>query len=59
MIQLGTGRVDFPALFRRLKQAGFRGPVMVEGGAVGETAAATTRNARANREFLEGILARG
>jgi sugar phosphate isomerase/epimerase len=51
--------VDFPALFRRLKQAGFRGPVMVEGGAVGETAAATTRNARANREFLEGILARG
>jgi sugar phosphate isomerase/epimerase len=58
MIQLGTGRVDFPALFRRLKQAGFRGPVMVEGGAVGETAAPTTRNARANREFLEAILAR-
>lgn len=58
MIQLGQGKVDFPALFRRLKQAGFRGPIMVEGGAVGATAAATTANARANREFLEGVLAR-
>ena len=58
MIQLGKGRVDFTALLRRLKQAGFRGPIMVEGGAVGETAAATTKNAHANREFLEAIVAR-
>ncbi|MBM3866558.1 MAG: sugar phosphate isomerase/epimerase [Verrucomicrobia bacterium] len=52
MIQLGAGAVDFAALFRRLRRAGFTGPVMLEGGAVGETAEATTRNARANREFL-------
>jgi len=58
MIQLGQGRVDFLALFRRLKQAGFRGPIMVEGGAVGATADETTRHARANREFLEGVLAK-
>jgi len=57
MIQLGAGAVDFAALFRRLRRAGFQGPVMLEGGAVGESAEATTRNARANREFLARALA--
>ncbi|MEN9812741.1 MAG: hypothetical protein RL479_1427, partial [Verrucomicrobiota bacterium] len=44
-------------LFRRLRRAGFQGPVMLEGGAVGESAEATTRNAQANREFLARALA--
>jgi hypothetical protein len=30
---------------------------MLEGGAVGETAEATTRNAQANREFLTRAMA--
>ncbi|MFM7751969.1 MAG: sugar phosphate isomerase/epimerase family protein [Opitutaceae bacterium] len=57
MIQLGTGRVEFAPLFRRLRAAGFQGPVMIEGCALGETAEATTRNARATRDFLERTLA--
>jgi len=52
MTQFGTGKVDFVAVFRLLKAAGFNGPVMVEGVKVGETAQETTANARANREFL-------
>ena len=32
-------------------------PIMVEGVQVGATAAETTANARANREFLENVLA--
>jgi sugar phosphate isomerase/epimerase len=57
MIQFGTGRVDFAGIFRRLKTAGFRGPIMVESCQVGATAAETTANAKANREFLERTLA--
>jgi sugar phosphate isomerase/epimerase len=57
MIQFGTGRVDFAGVFRVLKAAGFDGPVMVECCAVGETPEATADNARANREFLERVLA--
>lgn len=57
MIQFGTGKVDFAGVFRLLKSAGFAGPVMVECCAVGDTPAATARNARANREFLEKTLA--
>lgn len=53
MIQFGRGKVDFPAIFRRLKQASFKGPIMVESCAIGATAAETTANAKANREFLE------
>ena len=58
MIQFGTGKVDFAALFKTLKDAGFNGPVMVEGTAVGATLEETIANARANREFLEKILDR-
>jgi sugar phosphate isomerase/epimerase len=56
MSQFGTGKVDFKAVFTRLKSAGFTGPIMVEGVAVGATPDETTSNARANREFLERIL---
>jgi sugar phosphate isomerase/epimerase len=56
MIQFGTGKVDFAAVFKTLKAGGFNGPVMVEGVKVGETADATSVNAGANRQFLEGIF---
>jgi sugar phosphate isomerase/epimerase len=57
MIQFGTGKVDFAGVFKVLKSAGFDGPIMVECCAVGETPEATAANARANREFLERVLA--
>jgi sugar phosphate isomerase/epimerase len=57
MIQFGSGKVDFPSVFKRLKTSGFNGPVMVECCRVGQTPEETTANARANREFLEKILA--
>jgi sugar phosphate isomerase/epimerase len=57
MIQFGTGKVDFAGVFKVLKSAGFAGPIMVEGCAVGDTPEATAANARANREFLEKVLA--
>lgn len=57
MIQFGTGKVDFAALFAKLKAFGFKGPVMVEGTEVGSTLEQTIANARANREFLEKIFA--
>jgi sugar phosphate isomerase/epimerase len=57
MSQFGTGKVDFKAVFAKLKSVGFNGPIMVEGVKVGATAEETTANARANREFLEKALA--
>jgi sugar phosphate isomerase/epimerase len=57
MIQFGTGKVDFKGVFKVLKGAGFDGPIMVECCAIGDTAEATAANARANREFLEKVLA--
>lgn len=57
MIQFGAGKVDFPAVFKRLKEGGFNGPVMVECCKIGLTPEETTINARANREFLEKVLA--
>jgi sugar phosphate isomerase/epimerase len=56
MLQFGKGKVDFPAIFRRLKQAKFNGPIMVESCVIGATAAETTNNAKANRVFLEKAL---
>jgi len=56
MSQFGTGKVDFKAVFAKLKSAGFNGPIMVEGVKVGATAEETIVNARANREFLERVL---
>lgn len=57
MIQFGSGKVDFTAVFKKLKSAGFDGPVMVECCKVGQTPEETMANARANREFLERVLA--
>jgi sugar phosphate isomerase/epimerase len=57
MIQFGAGKVDFAGVFKVLKSAGFNGPIMVECCAVGDTPEATAANARANREFLEKVLA--
>src|SRR5947207_2730018 len=58
MIQFGTGKVDFEAVFGLLKASGFAGPVMVECCKVGATAEETMANAHANRLFLEHVLAR-
>ncbi len=58
MIQFGTGKVDFAGVFTVLKAAGFAGPVMVECCKVGATAEETMANARANRLFLENVLAK-
>ncbi len=58
MIQFGEGKVDFPGIFRRLKTAGFKGPIMVESCAIKSTPAETTANALANRKFLEAALAK-
>jgi len=57
MIQFGTGKVDFAAVFGTLKAAGFDGPIMVECCTIGATAEQTMANARANRQFLEKVLA--
>ena len=57
MIQFGDGKVDFPAVFRGLKDGGFNGPIMVEGVKVGATPEETGVNARRNREFLDNVLA--
>jgi sugar phosphate isomerase/epimerase len=57
MSQFGTGKVDFKAVFVKLQSVGFNGPIMVEGVQVGATVEETTANARANREFLEKVLA--
>jgi penicillin-binding protein 1A len=57
MIQFGAGQVDFAAVFQGLKAGGFNGPVMVECCKIGATAAETTANAKANRDFLARVLA--
>ncbi len=57
MIQFGTGKVDFVGVFRKLKSAGFDGPIMVECCKIGATPQETAENARANRLFLEKALA--
>jgi len=56
MIQFGTGKVDFTAVFRELKKAGFNGPTFVEC-AGGRTMAEVTLGAQANRQFLERVFA--
>lgn len=56
MLQFGTGKVDFVGVFRVLKEAGFKGPVMVECCA-GKTVEEVTANAIANRVYLENLFA--
>jgi sugar phosphate isomerase/epimerase len=57
MIQFGAGKVDFTGVFKKLKTAGFSGPIMVECCKIGASAQETMENARANRIFLEKVLA--
>jgi sugar phosphate isomerase/epimerase len=57
MLEFGTGKVDFAAVFGELKRAGFNGPVMVECCAQGDKPEIVTANARKNREFLENVFA--
>jgi sugar phosphate isomerase/epimerase len=57
MIQFGAGKVDFAGVFKTLKAAGYKGPLMVECCKIGATPEETAANARANREFLEKVLA--
>ncbi len=57
MIQFGEGKVDFAGVLKKLKSAGFNGPIMVESCRIGATPEETTVNARANRLFLEKVLA--
>src|SRR5215510_4311372 len=45
MIQFGTGKVDFAAVFKKLKAAGFNGPMMVECCKIGDTPEETAKNA--------------
>ena len=56
MISFGSGKVDFIAVFKELKKAGFSGPTFVEC-AGGQTFAEVTAGARANRLFLEKVFA--
>lgn len=56
MLQFGTGKVDFAGVFHVLKEAGFKGPVMIECCA-GKTVEEVTANAIANRLFLENLFA--
>lgn len=58
MVQFGTGKVDFKAVFKVLKDAGFNGPVMIECAAPAETPELVTANAVANRKFLEDVFAK-
>ena len=57
MIQLGAGKVDFHRVFAVLKNAGFNGPIMLEGSDPGKSAGEATANALANRVFLEKAIA--
>ncbi len=57
MIQFGQGKVDFTGVFKKLKSAGFNGPIMVECCKIGASAQETMENARANRIFLDKVLA--
>jgi sugar phosphate isomerase/epimerase len=56
MIPFGAGKVDFAAVYRELKKAGFHGPTYVEC-AGGRTFDEVTDGARANRLFLEKVFA--
>lgn len=56
MISLGEGRVNFPALLARMAEAGFNGPLLLEGIRIGATPEETTANAKANLVVLERAI---
>src|SRR5437899_11354164 len=51
MSQFGTGKVDFKAVFAKLKSVGFNGPTMVEGVKVSATAEETTATRASTGSF--------
>jgi sugar phosphate isomerase/epimerase len=56
LLEFGSGKVDFRAVFNEMKKAGFNGPIMVECCAPSETPEMATANARKNREYLENLF---
>jgi sugar phosphate isomerase/epimerase len=59
LVTPGTGKVNFPKVFARLKQGGFtRGPLIVECLARGD-AAQVTAEAKKARQFVERLVANG
>jgi sugar phosphate isomerase/epimerase len=56
LLEFGTGKVDFRAVFSELKKGGFNGPVMVECVAPSNSPEEATANARKNREYLEKLF---
>jgi sugar phosphate isomerase/epimerase len=56
MIQFGDGKVNFAAVYRELKKAGFNGPTFIEC-AGGKSFDEVTEDARLNRLYLERIFA--
>ncbi len=56
MITPGAGLVDFPRIFRILRDAGFTGPCWIEC-LGGKTLAEINEEAKKTREFLTGLLA--
>jgi len=57
MIQFGEGKVDFKGVFQVLKDAGFKGPVMIECTGDPKSPEHVTSQAVANREFLKRVFA--
>jgi len=57
LLEFGTGKVDFHAVFAEMKKAGFNGPVMVECCASSATPEEANAHARKNREYLEKVFA--
>ncbi|HEV7216758.1 MAG TPA: sugar phosphate isomerase/epimerase family protein [Chloroflexota bacterium] len=53
----GDGDVDFPAVFRILRDAGFQGPCVIETLAARDTPEAVDAEARRAHQFLTGVLA--
>jgi sugar phosphate isomerase/epimerase len=53
----GDGDVDFPAVFRILRDAGFQGPCIIETLAARDTPEAVDAEARRAHQFLTGVLA--
>jgi len=56
-LEFGQGKVDFRAVFLELKNAGFKGPVMVECCAPAESPEAVMAAVRKSREYLENVFA--
>jgi len=56
MIQFGTGKANFAEVFQVLKNANFKGPVMIECTGEPESPQDATRMAVENRDFLKKVF---